>query len=113
MKPKDNLIVLLEEEPADPGKIEILLVNRDTICSFITEHHPPNVKSWARKDDTFKTVVDDLRPSAHLRCPDGKKIIAVEFASFGDPYGACGGYVLGNCTSPLSMLVVEQVTHSP
>ncbi|XP_021629045.2 beta-galactosidase 13 [Manihot esculenta] len=108
MKPKDNLIVILEEEPADPGKIEILLVNRDTICSFITEHHPPNVKSWARKDDTFKTVVDDLRPSAHLRCPDGKKIIAVEFASFGDPYGACGGYVLGNCTSPLSMLVVEQ-----
>ncbi|KAF2322731.1 hypothetical protein GH714_029786 [Hevea brasiliensis] len=108
MKPKDNLIVVLEEEQANPEKIEILLVNRDTICSFITEYHPPNVKSWERKDDKFKTVVDDVRPSAHLKCPNHKKIIAVEFSSFGDPYGACGGFSLGNCTSPLSKQVVEQ-----
>ncbi|KAF2302056.1 hypothetical protein GH714_031974 [Hevea brasiliensis] len=108
LKPKDNLIIVLEEEPANPEKIEILLVNRDTICSYITEYHLPNVKSWARKDDKFKTVVDDVRPAAHLKCPNHKKIIEVEFASFGDPYGACGGFALGNCTSPLSKQVVEQ-----
>lgn len=108
LKPKDNLIVILEEEPSNPEKIEILLVNRDTICSLITETHPPNVKSWARKDDKFRPVVDNAKPAAHLKCPNYKKIVGIEFASFGDPYGACGGYIAGNCTSPNSKKVVEQ-----
>lgn len=109
IKPKDNLIVVFEEEHANPEKIEFLLVNRDIICSYITEYDPPHVRSWARKDDRIKTVVDDVRPAAHLKCPNHKKFIKVEFASFGDPYGACGGFVLGNCTSPLSKQIVEEV----
>ncbi|XP_015581880.2 beta-galactosidase 13-like [Ricinus communis] len=108
LKPKDNLIIVMEEEPANPDKIEILLVNRDTICSYITEYHPPNVKSWARKNNKFRPVVDDARPAAHLKCPNHKKIVSVEFASWGDPYGSCGSFALGNCTSSVSEQVVEQ-----
>lgn len=113
LKPKDNLMVVLEEEAAHPEQIEILTVNRDTICSYMTEDHPPNVRSWARKDNKFRPVVDVVKPAAQLRCPNFKKIVAVDFASFGDPYGTCGGFSLGNCTSPVSKKVVEQASLTP
>ncbi|KDP29649.1 hypothetical protein JCGZ_18811 [Jatropha curcas] len=108
LKPKNNLVVIMEEEPSNPERIEIVLVDRDTICSFIGESHPPHVKSWARQDNKFIPVLDDVKPAAHLKCPADRKIVAVEFASFGDPYGACGGFIAGNCTSANSKQVVEQ-----
>ncbi|XP_062002238.1 beta-galactosidase 13-like [Rosa rugosa] len=108
IKPKQNFLVVLEEEPMKPDDIEILTVNRDTICSFITEYHPPNVKSWERKNSHFRPVLDVVRTSTELKCPNYKKIVAVEFASFGDPTGVCGSYVLGNCNSPVSKEIVEQ-----
>ncbi|KAE8716315.1 hypothetical protein F3Y22_tig00110125pilonHSYRG00054 [Hibiscus syriacus] len=52
--------------------------------------------------------MDDLKPKAKLTCPDQKKIAAVEFASFGDPFGGCGALVQGNCTAPASNQVVEK-----
>ena len=107
---KDNFIVILEEEGATPEKVEILVVDRDTICSYIAEYDPPNVKSWARKNNKFHSVVDVAKPEAHLKCPNHKKITSVQFASFGDAYGACGSFVHGSCTSPNSKKVVEQVT---
>ncbi|KAJ6365332.1 hypothetical protein OIU76_030161 [Salix suchowensis] len=80
LKPTDNLMVILEEEEASPEKIEILTVNRDTICSYVNEYdHPPN-----------------------------KKIVAVQFASFGDPSGTCGNFAVGTCDSPMSKKVAEQ-----
>lgn len=81
IKPSENLLVILEEENATPENVEIVLVNRDTICSFITQYHPPNVKSWERKNKQFRAVVDDVKSGAHLRCPQHKKIAAIEFAS--------------------------------
>lgn len=102
-------MVILEEEGGNPEKIDILTVNRDTICSFITEYHPPHVRSWERNNSKIRAVVDDAKPSAHLKCPNHKVIAAVDFASFGDPYGVCGSYQLGNCTSPISKQVVEEV----
>ncbi|KAJ8766980.1 hypothetical protein K2173_012488 [Erythroxylum novogranatense] len=108
IKPKDNLMVILEEESASIADVEIMTVNRDTICSIITDDHVPSVKSWERKDNKFRTVVDDAKPGAHLKCPGSKKIEAVEFASFGDPFGACGDLKLGNCNSAISKQVVEQ-----
>ncbi|KAJ6409928.1 hypothetical protein OIU84_009424 [Salix udensis] len=89
-------------------KIEILTVNRDTICSYVTEYHPPSVKSWERKNNNFTPVVDNAKPAAHLKCPNQKKIIAVQFASFGDPLGTCGEYAVGTCHSPVSKQVVEE-----
>lgn len=110
IKPKQNLLLVLEEEPLTPEKVEIVLVNRDTICSYITQYHPPNVKSWERKNKQFRAVVDDVKSGAHLRCPDQKKIAAIEFASFGEPIGVCGNYEHGKCNSAAeTQKVVEQV----
>lgn len=110
IKPSENLLVILEEENFTPEKVEILVVNRDTICSFITQYHPPNVKSWERKDKQFRAVVDDVKTGAHLRCPINKKMATIEFASFGDPSGVCGNYEHGKChSSSETKKLVEQV----
>ncbi|KAE8709245.1 Beta-galactosidase 14 isoform 2 [Hibiscus syriacus] len=50
----------------------------------------------------------DLNPRVELTCPNQKLIVNVEFASFGDPFGSCGNYILGNCTSPVSKQVAEK-----
>ncbi|CAL0334194.1 unnamed protein product [Lupinus luteus] len=108
LKEKENLLVILEEEEASPENITILRVNRDTICSFITENHPPNVKSWASKDMKLIPVVDKVRPEAFLKCPNHKTILAVDFASYGDPVGYCGSFSLGKCNAPNTKQIVEQ-----
>ncbi|PSS12101.1 Beta-galactosidase [Actinidia chinensis var. chinensis] len=108
LKPEKNLLVVFEETGGDPEGIEILLVNRDTICSYITEYHPPTVNSWKKSGGKIKTAVDDAKSGAHLTCSDGKVITKVEFASFGDPYGACGKFVEGKCNSQNSKEVVEK-----
>lgn len=109
LKPKDNLLVIFEETGGKINEVQVQIVNRDTICSYITELHPPSVKSWERTQNQFKPVVEDVKSGAQLTCPEGKVISVVEFASFGDPLGVCGTYMLGTCNSPNSMKVVEQV----
>ncbi|KAG6653492.1 beta-galactosidase 13-like [Carya illinoinensis] len=108
IKPTENLLIILEEEKGNPEDIELVLVNRDTICSFVTEYHPPHVKSWQRKDSKIRPVVDIVKPAAQLHCPNHKKIVAVEFASFGDPYGSCGSFFTGKCSASITKEVVEQ-----
>ncbi|CAN0878842.1 Beta-galactosidase 14 [Linum grandiflorum] len=108
LKPKENLIVILEEEPANPVNITILTVNRDTICSFVNDLSPPSVRQWERKEDKFRPVGKEVKLGAHMKCPFGKKIATVDFASYGDPFGACGNFAIGTCNSPDSKQVVEQ-----
>jgi len=108
LKPSNNLLVIFEEIGGNPEEITILTVSRDTICSFITEYHPPHVKSWQRNNGLIQAVVDDMKPKAQLKCPDHKVIVNVDFASFGDPLGACGNFTTGTCTSFESKEVVEQ-----
>ncbi|KAJ7967162.1 Beta-galactosidase [Quillaja saponaria] len=103
LKPTDNHLVVFEEEKASPEKIEIVTVDRDTICSFITEYRQPG-----KENSHIRTVVDVLKPGASLNCPNHKKIVAVEFASFGDPFGPCGNYRLGTCNAPSAKQIVEQ-----
>ncbi|GAU33634.1 hypothetical protein TSUD_310420 [Trifolium subterraneum] len=106
---KDNLLVILEEEKACPEKIEILNVDRDTICSYIAENEPANVNSWVSKRGKFLSVVKGVTgPQAFLKCPSGKKIVAVEFASFGNPSGYCGKFSLGNCNAASTKSIVEK-----
>ncbi|KAE9620319.1 hypothetical protein Lal_00019908 [Lupinus albus] len=109
LKEKDNFLVILEEEEANPEKIVIQRVNRDTICSIIRENDPPNVKSWASKGMKLTPVVDKLIPEAFLKCPNHKTIVAVEFASYGDPSGVCGAFTLGKCNAPNTKQIVEQL----
>ncbi|XP_074325969.1 beta-galactosidase 13-like [Apium graveolens] len=108
LKPKKNLLVVFEEVGGKPENITIMTVNRDTICSLISEVTPPSVKSWERKENELRKVllVEDMKAGARLTCPDDKVIVDVEFASFGDPIGACGMFSLGTCHSPNSMSVV-------
>lgn len=102
IKSTDNLLVVLDEDGGNPESIEILSVDRDAICSYITENHPPSVKSWAIKNSHFRTVLDEVK------CANHKKIVAIEFASFGDPYDICGNFNYGKCTSPISKDIVEK-----
>ncbi|CAN0846104.1 Beta-galactosidase 14 [Linum grandiflorum] len=109
MKRRWNLMVILEEEEgANPEKIEILTVNRNTICSNIAENHIPTVKSWARQQGQIMKLVDKVQPTAQLRCPPQKKIVSIDFASFGDPNGTCGSYTVGTCSSALSKSIVHK-----
>jgi hypothetical protein len=109
LKPKDNLLVILEEEAVSPEKVAILNVNRDTVCSLITENHPPNIKEFSSKNKVFQPSSANLMPEAIIKCPNHKTISAVEFASFGDPTGFCGGFIMGKCHAPASKKIVEQV----
>ncbi|CAL0326899.1 unnamed protein product [Lupinus luteus] len=108
LNPKDNLLVVLEEESANPSQVEILTVDRDVICSFITENHPPNVNSFASKDMKFHSIMESVRPEATLKCSNFKKIVGVEFASYGNPSGFCGNFALGNCSVAAAKSVVEE-----
>lgn len=110
IKPK-NLLVVLEEEPADPKDIEIVTVNRDTICSHIEPDYPAHVKYWDRKGGKITPAPGkSLQPSALLNCPNYKKIKAIEFASYGNAEGFCGAWTLGKCNAPESKKVVEDVS---
>ncbi|KAL8106260.1 hypothetical protein AgCh_029881 [Apium graveolens] len=68
----------------------------------------PSVHSYERKSNQLRLLDDGLKEGAQLHCPAGKVVEKVEFASFGDPIGACGLYSLGNCHSPISQQVIEQ-----
>ncbi|XP_031095712.1 beta-galactosidase 13-like [Ipomoea triloba] len=107
LKSKDNLLVILEETGGNPESVEIQTVDRDTICSMVPEYAPPHVKSWERTGNEFRPTVEDLKSGARLTCPDDKIIKKIEFASFGNPDGACGNLYAGNCTSPNSLKVVQ------
>ncbi|PPD96339.1 hypothetical protein GOBAR_DD06627 [Gossypium barbadense] len=101
-----NRIGYLEE--GNPKDVHIVTVNRDTICSAVSEIHPPSPRLFETKNGTLQPKVNDLKPRAELICPGKKQIVAVEFASYGDPFGACGAYFIGNCTAPESKQVVEK-----
>ncbi|KAK9165112.1 hypothetical protein Scep_000303 [Stephania cephalantha] len=108
VKPTENLLVLLEESGGDPNGITIMAVNRDTICSSVSEYHPPHVKSWERQDSHLRIVADDVKTKADLKCPNKKVMTSVDFASWGDPSGSCGNFTVGTCNSPSAKKVVEQ-----
>ena len=101
--------MIFDESRGNIDRVQIEIVNRDTICSYIAEDMAPNVMSWKRDEGDFLAAIDDLRPKASLKCPKNKIISRVEFASFGNPVGVCGYFLLGNCTYPDTQKIVEQV----
>ncbi|KAK4437634.1 Beta-galactosidase 13 [Sesamum alatum] len=107
LKPTNNLIVVFEETGGDPRKIEILVVNRDTICSVVSEYHPGHVHSWDLKDNKLRSNMNTVK-GAHLACPDRKIIEKVEFVSFGEADGACGAFTAGKCDSTKAHKLVEK-----
>ncbi|KAL5752456.1 hypothetical protein ACOSQ2_022963 [Xanthoceras sorbifolium] len=108
LKPTNNLLVIFEEMGGNIDGVEILIVDRNTICSYIDETHPARINKWKKEDTFIATVVDDTRKSATLMCAENKEIVKVDFASYGNPFGACGNFILGNCSAPNTMKIVEQ-----
>ncbi|XP_058090936.1 beta-galactosidase 13-like [Magnolia sinica] len=108
LKPTNNLLVIFEETGGDPHRIFVTTVNRDTICSFISENDSPHVNSWERKNSEIRAAVDNVKLHATLKCPHHKVIKEIEFASFGDPSGVCGNYTMGSCNHPEAKNVVEK-----
>ncbi|KAJ0969946.1 hypothetical protein J5N97_022823 [Dioscorea zingiberensis] len=109
LKNKENLIVIFEEHGGDPNGIQIKTVSRDNICTIVSEFHPAQIKSWTREDSHIRSVTDDLKPSAQLKCSNGKVIKTIAFASFGNPQGACGNFTVGNCHSQEAKIIAEKV----
>ncbi|CAH8305571.1 unnamed protein product [Eruca vesicaria subsp. sativa] len=110
MKEKEkNFLVIFEEEPrVKLESIDFVLVNRDTICSFVEEKYPASVKYWKREGPNIVSRNKDMRLKSLIKCPQGKLIVAVEFASFGDPTGTCGNFTMGKCSASKSKEVVEK-----
>ncbi|KAL9417542.1 hypothetical protein AB3S75_040510 [Citrus x aurantiifolia] len=109
LKPTGNLMVILEEEEeARPEEIKFVVVDRDTICSYISDIHPPPVQSWGSKNNVSEYTANNRKASAVLTCPDFKVITNVQFASYGDSIGICGGYQYGNCNAQATKEVVER-----
>lgn len=75
----------------------IMTVKRDNICSKVSEFHPALVKSWSRENNKIVENVEDVKPKAVLKCPKGKLIHKIPFASFGNPQGVCGNLTIGSC----------------
>ncbi|XP_010446366.1 PREDICTED: beta-galactosidase 14-like [Camelina sativa] len=108
-KKKKNMLVILEEEPGVKLEaIDFVLVNRDTICSFVGENYPVSVKSWKREGPKIVSRSKDMKLKAVMKCPPEKQMVAVEFASFGDPTGTCGNFTMGKCSASKSKEVVEK-----
>lgn len=108
LKPKGNLMVVLEEQGGAPEDIKVMIVKRDTICTVVLKNYTAPIDSWSREDSQLKSTGNSDKPEANLQC-EGKKVIrSIVFASFGNPSGACGNFTVGNCHSPNVKKVVEQ-----
>lgn len=102
-------MVVFEESGGDPDGISIETVMRDNICTSVSPFYQQgDVKQW-KSEPRLQQNFHDLKPEAVLKC-DGRKIIkSIGFADFGNPTGACGEYVAGNCTNTLTRQIVEKV----
>ncbi|KAL5975816.1 Beta-galactosidase 7 [Asimina triloba] len=81
----DNTLVLFEEAGGNPSFVNFQTVTVGTICANVEEGK-----------------------SVELSCQGGKTISDVEFASFGDPQGACGSFQKGTCDSDQTLALVKK-----
>ncbi|XP_074580916.1 beta-galactosidase 11-like [Curcuma longa] len=104
LKPKDNLMVVFEESGGTPENIAIMIVKRDNICTFFSQYYPGQPIS----NQTQVQSVQDSTQRAHLKCPGKKVIDEIPFASFGNPDGSCGSFIIGSCHAPRTKIAVEK-----
>ncbi|KAK1287358.1 Beta-galactosidase 3 [Acorus calamus] len=103
-QPTGNVLVIFEEKGGDPTQISFSRRLVKGACSFIAEDYPsPRFDSL-----NISSNNDQDKPILHLNCPEGTLISTIEFASYGNPIGACGSYQRGSCHHPESVSVVER-----
>ncbi|KAL9268149.1 Beta-galactosidase 3-like protein [Drosera capensis] len=104
-RPSGNVLVVFEEVGGDPTKISFSKRKTSGVCALLSEDHPPSVESWS----LTTTENNNVTATARLSCSDNAYISAVKFASFGNPVGSCGSYIIGDCHDPGSASVVEKL----
>jgi len=93
---------LFEESGGDPTQISFATKQIGSVCSHVSESHPPPVDLW-----NSETKVG---PVLSLECPNPNQVISsIEFASFGTPYGTCGNFKHGRCRSNKALSIVQKV----
>ncbi|CAO2814443.1 unnamed protein product [Amaranthus hypochondriacus] len=104
IKPNGNVLVIFEEIGGDPTKISFTTKQVGSLCSHVSESHPPPVDLWST-DQTGRNV----GPTLSLECPSPNQVISsIKFASFGTPQGSCGTYSHGKCKSLHALPIVQK-----
>jgi len=97
---------LFEEIGGNPEHITFATKQMGSVCSHVSESHPPPVDLW-NSDAESGTQVG---PVMLLECPNPNQLISsIKFASFGTPNGTCGNFKHGNCRSKKALSVVQKV----
>ncbi|KAL2938303.1 Beta-galactosidase 8 [Bienertia sinuspersici] len=105
IKPSDNVLVVFEEIGGDPTQISFATKQVGSLCSHVSDSHPPPVGMW----NTDQTGEKKLGPMLLLECPSPNHVISsIKFASFGTPQGSCGSYTHGKCTSVQALPLVQK-----
>ncbi|KAI3903837.1 hypothetical protein MKW92_045816 [Papaver armeniacum] len=105
VKPSGNVLVLFEELGGNPTQLSFATRQADSLCAHVSESHPPPVESWT---SDAKTKANS-RPVLQLECPSPNQVISsIKFASFGTPYGTCGTYGHGRCSSVKALTIVKE-----
>ncbi|KAG4989035.1 hypothetical protein JHK85_032018 [Glycine max] len=104
LQPDSNTLVLFEESGGDPTQISFATKQIGSMCSHVSESHPPPVDLW--NSDKGRKV----GPVLSLECPYPNQLISsIKFASFGTPYGTCGNFKHGRCRSNKALSIVQKV----
>ncbi|RDX70682.1 Beta-galactosidase 8 [Mucuna pruriens] len=102
LQPDSNTLVLFEESGGDPTQISFATKQIGSVCSHVSESHPPPVDLW--NSDGRK-----VGPVVSLECPYPNQVISsIKFASFGTPYGTCGNFKHGRCRSNKALSIVQK-----
>ncbi|KAJ4713749.1 Beta-galactosidase [Melia azedarach] len=101
LKPKGNVLVILEEEGGFPPLITIEKVATTTVCG--------QAKASDHFNNNYNTSRREAAEAVHLYCPPNRVFTEILFASYGTPNGGCDDvYSLGLCDSPNSRILVEK-----
>ncbi|KAK7257723.1 hypothetical protein RIF29_31901 [Crotalaria pallida] len=105
LQPDSNTLVLFEESGGDPTQISFAMKQIGSLCSHVSESHPPPVDSWNSDTESGRKV----GPVLSLECPYPNQVISsIKFASFGTPHGTCGNFNHGSCSSNRVLSIVQK-----
>jgi len=97
---------LFEESGGNPKQITFATKQMGSVCSHVSESHPPPVDLWNSDAESGRKV----GPVMLLECPYPNQVISsVKFASFGTPQGTCGNFKHGRCSSNKALSIVQKV----
>ncbi|KAL7153832.1 hypothetical protein ABFS83_04G194900 [Erythranthe nasuta] len=104
LKPTGNTLVVLEEIGGDPTMISFATRELGLLCGKVSENYPAPLDLW---DSNYLTRV--TKPTLLLECPSPSQVIKrLQFVSFGNPHGGCGGYTHGRCRSNRARRVIHR-----